>query len=360
MTSKIVTGRYTFCINSNYYEAFVKYVKAKRCDVEKKEICEVGKEGSCKVEKKVSCEVENKDNCEVANKDSCEVGKKDSCDELSTIMTFSNNLREKDIFQEFKLLYKLLKEKSIVQTITGDIFSDNDCNFLNYWLNGKLRDNVKYGAINVKDFYEKMKDNDVEFFSSNCKLDKHFYNIDTEISENMKILYELYHTKQKILDIMLKQDYSDNGQLLCPQYTKECHEKYIEGMDKCLNDYDDLYKALKEFKNEYKYGIEEVTDESGYCSISEHFQLPEYDSVLEKKQKKIMLIQNITIPLIMLFIIPLLYKYTPFGPFLRTKINMVKDKWMNADKNESELLSIFTDTEDNISENGEYNIGYYS
>ncbi|SBS93286.1 PIR Superfamily Protein [Plasmodium ovale curtisi] len=335
MTSKIVTGTYTFWTNSNYYEAFVKHVKDKCCDVEKK------------------------DSCEGEKKDSCEVGKKDSCKELSTSMTFSNNLHGKDICQEFKLLYKLLRDNSVEETTVNAIFSENDCNFLNYWLNNILRKNVINGSINVKGFYEEIKRKDDEFFSKH-DLGKYMNVIDPEILENMKILYELYHYKQKILDIMLKQDYSDNGELLCPQYTKECHEKYIEGIDKCINDYDDFYKALKEFKNEYKYGIEEVTDESGYCSISKHFRLPEYDSVLEKKQKKFMLIQNITTPLIMLFIIPLLYKYTPFGPFLRTKINMVKDKWMNADKNESELLSISTDTEDNISENGEYNIGYYS
>ncbi|SBT53884.1 PIR Superfamily Protein [Plasmodium ovale wallikeri] len=320
MTSKIVTGTYTFCINSNYYEAFVKCVK--------------GMSGY--------------------------VGKKDSCDNLSTSMTFSNGLNGKDICQEFKFLYKLLSDNSVGEPTVKDIFSDNDCNFLNYWLNGKLSDHVTYDAINVKEFYEKIKHKDADFFSKHCNQDNYFYNISPEIFENMKILYELYHTKQKILGIMLKEDSSDNGEMLCAQYTKECHEKYIEGMDKCLNDYDDFYKALKEFKHEYKYGIEEVTDESGHCSISDHFRLPEYDSVLERKQKKIMLIQNITTPITMLFIIPLLYKFTPFGSFLRGKIKMVKDKWVSQDKNAEELLSLSTYIEDNNSDIEEYNISYYS
>ncbi|SBT01184.1 PIR Superfamily Protein, partial [Plasmodium ovale curtisi] len=43
---------------------------------------------------------------------------------------------------------------------------------------------------------------------------------------------------------------------------------------------------------------------------------------------------------------------------LRTKINMVKDRWINPDKNEDELLPLSTDIEDNISDNEEYNIGY--
>ncbi|SBT55500.1 PIR Superfamily Protein [Plasmodium ovale wallikeri] len=54
------------------------------------------------------------------------------------------------------------------------------------------------------------------------------------------------------------------------------------------------------------------------------------------------------------------YNFTPFGPFLRAKINRVKDRWMNTDTNVDELLPLSTDIEDNISDYGEYNIGYYS
>ncbi|SBS89328.1 PIR Superfamily Protein, partial [Plasmodium ovale curtisi] len=49
-----------------------------------------------------------------------------------------------------------------------------------------------------------------------------------------------------------------------------------------------------------------------------------------------------------------------FGPFFRAKTKMIKNRWINPDKNESELLLLSTDDEDNISENGEYNISYYS
>ncbi|SBT83304.1 PIR protein, partial [Plasmodium ovale] len=57
-------------------------------------------------------------------------------------------------------------------------------------------------------------------------------------------------------------------------------------------------------------------------------------------------------------VLPLIYKYTPFGPFLRIKISMVKDRWIHPDKNGEELLPLSTDIEDNISDNEEYNIGY--
>ncbi|SBT84390.1 PIR protein, partial [Plasmodium ovale] len=235
-----------------------------------------------------------------------------------------------------------------------------DCDFLNFWLNNKLRKNVNNGSIEVKEFYEKIKNKNNEFFTKNNELDDYMRIIDLDILENMKLLYELYDTKQKILDIMLKQDYSSNQEKLCPEYTKTLHDNYIQAMNNCLNGYDDFYNELKFFERDYKYFIEKKTDESGYCKSSDFFLLPEYDPVLEAKQRRIMLTKILGAPLILPFVIPLLYKYTPLGPFLRTKINMIKNSWMNSDEYESELSSLPTDIEDNTSDNGEYNIGYYS
>ncbi|SBS90944.1 PIR Superfamily Protein, partial [Plasmodium ovale curtisi] len=39
---------------------------------------------------------------------------------------------------------------------------------------------------------------------------------------------------------------------------------------------------------------------------------------------------------------------------------MVKDRWLNPGKIADELLPLSTDIEDNISDNENYNIGYYS
>ncbi|SBT84576.1 PIR protein, partial [Plasmodium ovale] len=82
---------------------------------------------------------------------------------------------------------------------------------------------------------------------------------------------------------------------------------------------------------------------------------PEYDGVLEKKANAIKISSTL---LVLSFALPLIYKYTPFGPFLRANINRVKNKWMNMDEYGSELSSLPTDVEDNISDNEEYNIGY--
>ncbi|SBS94925.1 PIR Superfamily Protein [Plasmodium ovale curtisi] len=320
MTRKVVTGTYTFCIYSNYYEAFVKYVEGKSSDVKEDE----------------------------------------TCNDVNTSMTFSKNGQTKDICQEFKFLYKSLSENFEGETTVNDRFSDNDCNFLNYWLNGKLSENVKDGVINVKDFYEKIKHKDAVFFSKHCNLDNHFYNINPEIFENMKLLYKLYDNAVKVLNIINDPNYKYEEDKSCNDYIKECDEKYKKAMDNCLISNADYYNALIIFKDTYQFLTKQSKNTSDICESSKFCFFPEYNPVLGRKQKRIMIIQNLSAPLILLFVIPLLYKYTPFGPFLRTKINMVRGRWMNQDKNENELLSLSTDIEDNISDNGEYNIGYYS
>ncbi|SBS91039.1 PIR Superfamily Protein [Plasmodium ovale curtisi] len=312
-------GKYKFCLSSNYYEVLLKYAKDHQIEEQDKK-----------------------------------------CDNLSTIMEFSEVTHAKNICLEFKALYNSFSGYPTGGSDNNDPFSNYDCDFLNYWLNDKLREKVNNGSIKVKEFYEEIKNRDEQFFSKNKELGDYMRIIDPNILENMKILYELFHYKQKILDIMIKEDYSDNGEKLCPEYLEKCYENYIKGMNKCLNGYDDFYMALKFFERDYKYLIEKEKDESGYCTISENIRLPENDIVIEAKQRRIMTTKIMSAPLILLCVIPLLYKYTPLGPFLRTKINMIKNSWMNSDEYESELSSLPTDIEDNTSDNGEYSIGYYS
>ncbi|SBT84282.1 PIR protein [Plasmodium ovale] len=310
---------YIFCTNSHYYEELVQYVKGK------------------------DTEVKNEKNC----------------DDIILDTEFYQNQSAKEICQEFKFLYKSFGEHQNKKISEAGTLTDYDCNFLNYWLNDKLRKTVNDDTNYVKEFYKKIKEQDDSFFSNPKDLEEHLHVIDPYVLENMKLLYELYDSKQKIVEIMHDSNSTEDKKELCNGYTKTCYDNYKKSMDNCLNIYDDFYKALKVFETDYKHLIEQETDESGHCKDSEYFLLPDYDSVLEK-QRNIMAGKILSAPLILSFVIPLLYKYTPFGPFLRAKTKMIKNWWMNPEKNESELLLSSTDIEDNIFDNGEYNIGYYS
>ncbi|SBT57356.1 PIR Superfamily Protein [Plasmodium ovale wallikeri] len=272
---------------------------------------------------------------------------------LSTSMTFSNNIRAEDICQEFKFLHKSLRENPMGGTTVNEKFSDYDCDFLNFWLNDKLRKSVNNGLIQIKEFYKEIKNKDETFFSKTNDLEEYLYVIDSNVLENMKLLYNLYDNAVKIISIINTQNYIDakeknKDQESCSVYKKEFDENYKKAMDRCFNSNDNFYSALKNFKDGYKIITEPSSNESNACNPREFSFFPEYDPIPEK-EKRIMTIK-----------ISSTLSFTPFGPFLRAKINMVKDRWMNPDKNGDELLPLSTDIEDIISDNENYNIGYYS
>ncbi|SBT55466.1 PIR Superfamily Protein [Plasmodium ovale wallikeri] len=283
----------------------------------------------------------------------------DACNSFSKDVCSSENLSGIEICKKILYMYKYL-DKVQSSRDSKSTLTNEDLDFLNYWLNATLKSKNNDISICIREFYKAIKPKEEYFISNKINLEKRLQVIEPSKLENMELLSELYDTKQKIIDIIFDQDDTVDKKALCKEYTKKCHDKYIEGMKNCLNSYDDFYKALKLFEGGYNYLTDKVSNTSEYCKIYEHFRLPEYDPVLETEQRRIMTFKIMSAPLMLPLVIPLLYKFTPFGPFLRSKIRMVKDKWMNMDKNESELLSLSTDIENNISDNDEFNLGYYS
>ncbi|GAB69888.1 hypothetical protein PCYB_006370 [Plasmodium cynomolgi strain B] len=265
---------YSFCINSTHYnEVFLDYVKN--------------------------------------NKEDNAVVKDIKCDSIQSIKAISGVLSAEDICKEFVLLYKSFSEyHNKLRTLDKEIFSFVDCDFLNYWLNDKLRKSVKDGdEIDVRGFYREIKNNNPKFFSDNEGLENYINNIDPEILKNMKLLYDLYYNKNIILT-MLDGDYTYPENNPCSDYTKDCHEEYDIAINRCYGVYDEFYKALKDFKNDYNSIFRISTKDEYNCRGNNQYLLMEYDPVLERyrEEKKIMLIQGLTISLIPLLIIPLIYK----------------------------------------------------
>ncbi|SBT56851.1 PIR Superfamily Protein [Plasmodium ovale wallikeri] len=338
MAGRKVMDKYSFCVNSHYYEVILKLLNDKKDDVKNMK----------------------------------------KCDSLLTSMKFSENKNATEICKEFKFLYESLCTYGKEKTRENNTLSYYDCDFLNYWLNNILRENVTKGSINVKEFYEEIKSKDNEFFFKHEDLGKYMNVIDPEILKNMKLLYELYDNAVNVINIIGDKDYKPDEleneaqenqqpkkkiQKPCSYYAEQCDKNYKEAMDRCLNSNVDYYNALKFFKGSYDFLTEKKPDELNTCKSSEFFLFLEYDPVPEKEKEKEKRIKTIKISStlsVLSLVLPLIYKFTPLGPFLRGKINMVRNRWMNPDKNGDELLPLSTDIEDNISDYGEYNIGYYS
>ncbi|CAI7723124.1 hypothetical protein, conserved [Plasmodium vivax] len=272
-------SKYEFCKNSPYYQEILEHVK----------------------------------------KNESAVGNEENCDLSTTTMTFSDDSSAKKICKEFKFLYISFLIYSAIKNAPEKMFSFGDCDFLNYWLNDKLRKSVKDGDnIDVRGFYEEIKNKNPNLFSDNEDLVHYMNNIDPEILKNMELLYDLYDYERKILNMLLNQDYSGENKKPCSHYTDMCYEKYTTALNRCLHGHEEFYKALKDFKVGYNFSMKQETQDINMCRTSSHFDLPERDPVLEREEKKIMLIQRSTTPLIVLLLIPLIYK-------VKKKITLIRD-----------------------------------
>ncbi|SBT55385.1 PIR Superfamily Protein [Plasmodium ovale wallikeri] len=295
------------------------------------------------------------------DKDALELKKKEVCDYFLNDTNLSEDSSAKDICKDFLYIYNYLNKINESRKEDKSL-THEDCHFMNYWLNVNIRDKNIDAKICVNDFYDKLKSKDESFFSSPTKLEEHLHVIDTDTLENMELLYKLYDNAVKIMSIISNEYYineeeKQKEQDSCSEYTKECDENYKKAMDRCLNSNVDFYNALKNFKDAYDIIAEPSSNKSNACDSSEFYYFPEYDAILEKKANVIKISSTL---LLLSFALPLIYKYTPFGPFLRAKINRVKDRWMNTNTNVDELLPLSTDIEEIIFDNENYNIGYYS
>ncbi|SCA60248.1 hypothetical protein PVT01_000081200 [Plasmodium vivax] len=278
-----------------------------------------------------------------------------------TTMKFKENLSAQNICKEFIILYKFFRDYKATGTLEKDFYSYTDCDFLNYWLNDKLRNSVIDGdEIDVRGFYQEINNMNQALFSKTKDLENYMNNIDAETLENMKLLYDLYYNKRKILNMLLGQDYTDPEKNPCSVFREDCHEKYVTAINKCYGINDEFYKALKDFKSSYNVVIGQGNKDIHNCRGSTNFLLPEYDPVLEKEEKKSILIQRSTSPLIFLLLLPMIYKFTSFGPYLQEKINRVKYMWKSPKKNKEKMLSSTMDIENNISDNRKYKLVYNS
>ncbi|SBT73480.1 PIR protein, partial [Plasmodium ovale] len=223
-----------------------------------------------------------------------------ACDAFLKDIGLSGNIDAKKICEKFMYMYEYLN-KIHEKRDTEKTITDEDCHFINYWLNVNLKNENFVFPICVNEFYDKLRSKDTAFFSSTTQLENHLHIIDSGNLKKMEILYELYDKKQKITDIMFDLDITEDKKKLCPEHLEICYNKYIEGMNNCFNGYDDFYKALKYFQRNYNYLIEKEKDESGQCKTSDHFRLLEYDPVLEAHQRRIMTFKIMSVPLMLPF-----------------------------------------------------------
>ncbi|SBT30678.1 PIR Superfamily Protein [Plasmodium ovale wallikeri] len=263
------------------------------------------------------------------------------------------------ICEKFKYLYDWLigvKKQSQFQP------DENDYIFLNYWLNDKLRANSLNSSFYVKDFYAALQKMDKTYFT-NQSLQEKLNNIESHDLENMNILFDLYKAKSEIYS-KITDHVITNKVESCLPYKRECNIKYREGIINCRVGCNDFHHALKQFKCLYEKDLAPYKDDKDDLQYKKLFELPDQDSVIKEYRRGQFRRITTTSFLVPVFGFLLLLissnKFSPFRHYLLEKLKSTKNVLFSVEERENKLLSYASDSDSNIMDEEDYNIGYYS
>ncbi|SBT52035.1 PIR Superfamily Protein [Plasmodium ovale wallikeri] len=288
------------------------------------------------------------------------------CNSLPNDGIFSKIPSSEKICKQFIFLYRKLNKNQRGTQSNASSLKEEDCFFLNYWLNDKLRGDNIDTSICFKEFYEKLKSLDSKIFNSSLPLENKLHNIDHDHFENMKIIYDLYIMKHKLYNALTEEQNSHIQNKLCSQYTKECHRTYLYGIINCRNDGSNFYSAINDFKSKYESNMSYYIDKADNCQREGFFPLPHYGDVLseyrafKKEQIKNILTLPILVPMLAVFFSLTSSKIIiPYGKHLYEKIKRIKNMLTIGNERKNELLLNFSQNENRILDQEEYNISYY-
>ncbi|SBT01764.1 PIR Superfamily Protein [Plasmodium ovale curtisi] len=182
---------------------------------------------------------------------------------------------------------------------------------------------------------------DTTFFSSELPLKGNLYNVDIDLIDNMKILFNTYNIKNSIKGIFIRQS-SNLPCTIIIENIKKCGEIYKESIVSSRNDCEAFHDEYEKIFNEF----DRFMDKSQY---NESIELPDCYSVLGKYKKGKII--NITLSSIL---VPKCF--ITFHEFIPNKTKMLKNMWTNVNGGK-ELLNSY-DIKNGNSDIVEYNIGY--
>ncbi|SBT02471.1 PIR Superfamily Protein [Plasmodium ovale curtisi] len=233
---------------------------------------------------------------------------------------------------KFKILCNVIETRKIPRI--RSVLDEKDYSYINYWLNGKLRNTTITDKLTAYDFQDTMTTQESDLFNYPY-LDKKLYDIVEDDYQNMKLLEHLhvnyYENFVKISDL------TKEKKILCFEHVKELFDTYKKGIIQCPHDNSNFCKALEHFKREYEKLYLGDYDISEKCTDGELLILPTYSDV--SLGDKITTVGSILGPSFgTLFAMLLLYKTTPFGQWIRYKMGTNKGSHSNLYEKNDELL----------------------
>ncbi|SBT02336.1 PIR Superfamily Protein, partial [Plasmodium ovale curtisi] len=202
-----------------------------------------------------------------------EIKKNTECD------SYLNDQREfgtdsaNNICVKFKILCNVIESKKRPNSTKLD---DRDFAYINYWLNGRLRNTTISNKLTAYDFQDTMTTYESDLFTYH-NLDKKLYDIVEDDYQNMKLLEYLhlnYFGNFTKITTLTKEK-----KIQCFEHVKELFDTYKNGIIQCPVDNSNFCKALKHFKGEYEKLYLGEYDISKKCIDGESLKLPTYSDV---------------------------------------------------------------------------------
>ncbi|SBT78566.1 Plasmodium vivax Vir protein, putative [Plasmodium ovale] len=276
-----------------------------------------------------------------------------TCNAFLPEVTISSIEAANDVCAKFKNLYKFIIHKNSQKKPSS--LSDNDYAYLNYWINSKLRNSTPSHKYTVNKFYERMSHHEEEFVTG--IFEKKVYDLDNDDFNNMLLLRHLQKCHAGIFEKMTP--LIDKTSISCIKHFQEFINTYKNGIIKCPYDDTGFCNALKHFKDEYEKTFLQENGMTENCIDRNRLELPTYEDV--SKNKQITMIGTALGPSFgTLFTFLFLYKFTPFGQWIHSKIGIRKGTHSNLYEDHDQSFLNSSDNEDINSDYNQYGISYDS
>ncbi|SBT82935.1 PIR protein [Plasmodium ovale] len=253
---------------------------------------------------------------------------------------------------QFKILCDVIEKRKDPPNLSK--IDDKDFSYINYWLNDLSRNNSSSNNLTLKEFQIKM--DGIEDIFTTVKLDEKLYHIKDEDFKNMNLLSDLYDNQGKIFQFTSK----IKGQIItCIDHFQEFISTYEKGIIQCPHDDTSFCKALKHFKEEYENYVFGQYGASNKCIDKDLLKLPTYKDI--SAGDKVTVVGTILGPsFVSLFASIFLYKFTPLGQWIRSKMRTSKGIHSKLYEENDQLLLNTLGTENINSDYNEFSISYDS
>ncbi|SBT85027.1 PIR protein [Plasmodium ovale] len=226
---------------------------------------------------------------------------------------------------------------------TDSTYKDNGCKYLYYWLHThilKKQQTIK----NTLNLYKELFRIYVENHDSSNTFKNYINEMNEQTSDKLVKLTDMYNKLEDFYEIKK----SHETEKKCTSGVKDLYAEYL---DECRKGYDyDFCDELKNFRKKHNYYVQKVL----FCEGEQYFLPP-----VERFDTVDMTIIPFSLMSVTTLILPILYKFTAFGPWIRRLIGKNENllKYINEEKNHSLNTS---EMENENSEILRYNIVYNS